>query len=111
MASHPHDAVVRSQQPDEDFQRRCLAVAVRADEPEDFARVRLEGEALEGRLAVVRFPELLQLDRGQRHANRRRDTSATFEGLDGVPSSGETRGPASTSSAPRREALTRLSFL
>src|SRR3989442_124475 len=56
MASHPHDPVVRSQQPDEDLQRRRLAGAVRADEAEDFARVRLEGEALEGRFAVVRFP-------------------------------------------------------
>src|SRR2546428_289052 len=64
MALDAHDAVVRPQQPDEDLQRRRLAGAVRADEAEDFARVRLEGEALEGRLAVVRLPELLQLDRG-----------------------------------------------
>ncbi len=56
VASHPHDAVVGPQQPDEDLQRRRLPGAVRADEAEDFARVRLEGEALEGRLAVVRFP-------------------------------------------------------
>src|SRR5437899_1356006 len=89
MALDAHDAVVRPQQPDEDLQRRRLVGAVRADEAEDFARVRLEGEGLEGRLAVVRLPELLELDRGSGHANRRRDTSATFEGLDGVPGSGE----------------------
>ena len=85
MSVDAHDAVVGSQQPDEDLQRGRLAGAVRADEADDLALVRLEREALEGGLPVVRLPELLQFDRGKGHANRGRETSATFEGLDGVP--------------------------
>ncbi len=85
VAPHPNDAVVRPQEPDEDLQRRRLAGAVRPDEAEDLARICIEREALEGRLAVVRLPELLQFDCGKGHANRRRETSATFEGLVGVP--------------------------
>src|SRR5207249_2180422 len=58
VASYADGPVVRSQEPDEDLQCRCLARAIRADQAEDLARVRFERKALQSRLAVVRFPEL-----------------------------------------------------
>src|SRR5207249_11423973 len=62
VASHAHDSVVRPQQPDEDLQRRRLAGAVRADEPEDFALPGLKAQALESWCAFIGLPKLLYVN-------------------------------------------------
>src|SRR5205823_14999482 len=81
------------QEADEDLQSRCLACPDRTDQANDLSRERIEEEALQGGLSVVRFPKLLDVN-GLSHYREPCRGPGAYESSGQIPRSGRDVHPA-----------------